>query len=312
MGGGSGMLSGQMSQNQDARSGKAIEAADRQEAQGNFEFISNFERSLERCGRMADDALDWVYDTEMEVGTRSPDDQYKPAKINQRDAQGNPIGFQTGTGDHGTTISVGPSEQSQRDAANDFADSLMNIPGIPPKVIGLCVRLRNLGPIGDQIADVFDPTGGQQPLPPEVEQHMAASNDMIQKLTATVHALQNKLDAKIPEIESKERMHAADLDFKREQLAVEASIGAAKIGSAEAIQRLDIETALIAEERGRAAEQAAEAEAQASDQGHEAGLQGASQAHEAALQAADHQHQVSQQQSAQDAAAAEPDATGTP
>jgi hypothetical protein len=305
-----GMLNGQRSQNQDAKSGKAIEALDRQESQGTYVFISNFERALERAGRLADDALDWVYDTDnREVGTRSPDDKYSPAVINQKDPRGNPVGFQTNKGDHGVTISVGPSEQSTRDAANDFVDTLMNIPGIPPKIMGLAVRLKALGPIGDQIADAFDPQGGAPPIPPAVQQHMAQSNEMVAKLTQAVNTLQMKLDAKIPELQSKERMHAQDLDFQREKLAVEASIGAAKIGSAEAIERLNIETDLINKERGLASTQIHEKTMQAADQLHQAGMQQAGaaadagaqasdQAHEAATQGSDQAHQAGMQDSA--------------
>lgn len=297
-----GMLNGQKSQNADAKSGKAIEALDRQENQGTYIFVSNYERAIARVGRQLEQGLGWCYDAPTEVGLRAADETYSQEKINQVDAKGQPIGFHTSTGDHATTISVGPNDDSTRDAANDFAETLMNIPGIPPKVLALCVRLRNLGPIGDQIAEAIDPNGDEA-IPPAVAQHMAQSNEMVQKLTAEVHKLAFQLEAKVPELQSRERMHAQDLDFKREQLAVEASIGAAKIGSTEAIERLDIETQLIANERGAAAE-AAENDAA---RGHEAGLQGAAQAHEQAQQESAQGHQASLAASGQAADAASQD-----
>ncbi len=323
----SGMLNGQRSQNADAKSGKAIEALDRQESQGTFVFVSNYERGLARVGRMLQQGLGWCYDSPREVGLRDAADKPSVEKINQVDEQGNKYGFHTSTGDHATTISVGPSDDSTRDAADDFVESIMNIPGIPPKIMGLAVRLKNLGPIGDEIANVFDPPEGGPQIPPQLQMQM-------QGLSQENNDLKFKLAAKIPDIQSKERMHAMDLDFKREQLAVEASIGAAKIGSAQAIERLDIETALIAKERGTAQDNAASLqaqhldnaheagmaaaehhrsmEAQASDQAHQRATAQAGQAHDSAMQGSQQVHQsglqADAQQAAADAAAAEPEA----
>jgi hypothetical protein len=297
-----GMMNGNRRQNLDARSGKALEELDKQENQGTYIYVSNYERFIARIGRMLEQGLTWCYDTPRDAGMRGPDDKHSVEKINQVDAAGRKVGFHTSIGDHSTTISVGPSDDSTRDAANDFADTLMAIPNIAqthPQAVGKAIRLRNLGPIGDQLADIFDPQGGPAPLPPAVQQHMAQSNEMVTKLTQRVNELTMAAMAKVPELQSKERMHAQDLDFQREKLAVEASIGAAKIGSAEAIERLNVETAIIAQERGQAAEQLHEKVMQAADQAHEAGMQQAGAQNDAGAQASDQQHQAGMQSDAQ-------------
>lgn len=287
-----GLLNGNRGQNADAKSGKALEELDKQENQGTFVFISNYERFLARCGRMLEQGLTWCYDSPRDAGMRSADDKYSSEPINQCDASGNKIGFHTSIGDHQTTISVGPSDDSTRDAADDFAETLINVPGCPPNVIGMAVRLKNLGPIGDKIADVFDPPQGPGAIPPALQQQMGALNQ-------TVQELQFQLKAKIPEIRSKERMFALELDFKREQLAVEASVGAAKIGSAAAIDRLTIETDLIAQERGTAAGNQADLQSQHLAQAHEAGMTAMDQAHERNVQGAAQAHERATASSAQ-------------
>ncbi len=312
-----GMSNGRSGQNLDARSGKALEKLNEQEAQGTFVFISNYERGLARCGRMLEQGLTWCYCGPREAGMRSPADVYSSEKINQVDPSGNPVGFHTSHGDHATTISVGPSEQSERDAADDFVDTLFATPGMPQAILSLAVRLKHLGPIGDEIAEALDPKGAQPPPSPQVQQQLQQIPLLQQELQKAQFALQ----AKLPEIASKEKLAAADLDFKREQLAVEASIGAAKIGSAQAIERLDIETDTIAKERGMTADAIAQqadhahelamqqgaqqhqADMQSSAQGADAAAQGIDQAADAGSQARDHAHKKDMQGSQQVAAA---------
>lgn len=176
-------------QRQNQKSGIALERMEQSADQGNFHFIDNFDIALERAGRMMDRALDIVYDTPREVGLRSETDEYSTMKINERDPQtGDPIGFHTGRGDHGVTISTGPSYQSQRDAADDFLDKLSQNEVVFPRIADLVVKLKNLGPIGDEIAKRLAPPDGGS-VPPEVAAQVQAAQQQIGEMQAEIERL---------------------------------------------------------------------------------------------------------------------------
>jgi hypothetical protein len=312
MGIGNGMVSGKGNQSLDAKSGKAIDAMDRQEAQGTYAYFSNFEKGLERTGRMLEDALDWCYDTPRDVGSRAPDDTYSSLKINQpvKDAQGNVSQFNTDDGDHGTTISVGPSEQSTRDAADDFVNTIMEMPNAPPKAIALGIRLKNLGPIGDELAKVFDP----QDAGPDPQQQIGQLTQELQKAHAFGQAEFQKNQTKQPEIDAKIAIAKMQEETKR-------VLGLATINAQQAQKKLDAELGIVdtkvdqAHDIGMenlkhgnkkelaAGQQAHEQAAQASDQTADAASQDSAQDHATETQASDQEASADSQQSAQDASA---------
>lgn len=196
-------------QDSNARSGVAIKALDSQSNQGSYHFIDNYDRALEHAGRILNDLLDVTYDTPREIGIRKPNDEYAVAQI---------AGL-TEQGEHDVTISTGPSFQSQRDAVEKFADTLAQSE-LFPRIADLVVKLRNLGPIGDEIAKRLTPPefaaqDGQEALPPQAvqalqqaQQQLQAINAYAQQLEAKASELQQTLDAKQMEIASRERIAA--------------------------------------------------------------------------------------------------------
>jgi hypothetical protein len=313
MGVGNGMVSGKGNQSLDAKSGKAIDALDRQESQGTFVYIANFERGLERGGRLLDAALDWCYDTPREVGSRSPDDSYSSEKINQpvQGADGQPTQFNTADGDHGVTISVGPSDQSTRDAAEDVVEQIVGMPNPPPKAIALAIKLKNLGPIGDELAKVFDP---DTPDPKIAQQQVAGLQAELQKAHAYGQMLFEQIQTKQPELNVK-------LEIARMQEETKRVLGLATINAEQAQQKLDKELGIVDDAVGRVHEAnmenlkhgnkkelaaqatAADRTAQGSDQAHDTASQAADQAHEAAQATQAQGAAADSQESAQDATA---------
>jgi hypothetical protein len=312
MGIGNGMVSGKGNQSLDAKSGKAMEAMDRQEAQGTFVYFSNFEKGLERTGRMVEGGLAWCYDTPREVGNRAPDDTYSSLKINQpdKDAQGNQTQFNTEDGDHGTSISVGPSDLSTRDAADDLVTQIVGMPNPPPKAIALAIRLKNVGPIGDELAKVFDP----EQTGPDPAQQIGQLQQELQKAHAFGQEQFQKLQSKQPEIDARVAIAKMQEETKR-------VLGLATIDAGQAKAKLDAELGITddkldrAHELNKLATQHADAtelqagaaandrQAQASDQDASATAQDSAQAHQAD-QATQAQGAASDaQESAQDAAA---------
>lgn len=179
-------------QRQNEKSGRALDRIEQSSDEGNFHFEDAYNAAIERAGKIMDRALGLVYDTPRDHGLRDEAGEYTIAKINQMDEQGNPVGFHTSTGDHGVTISVSPSNNSQREEANDFISQLVAHPEIlgasAPKVVALLVKLKNLGPIGDQIARLIDPDMGGDALPPEVAQKLQQAQAIIQQLQAELQA----------------------------------------------------------------------------------------------------------------------------
>src|SRR5690606_24291807 len=88
--------------------------------------------------------------TPRDVALRKPDDATELVRIN--DPASKDL-LDTTTGRHDVTISTGPSYESEREAASDFGDALAQNPQVFPLIADLVVKLKNVGPVGDQIAD---------------------------------------------------------------------------------------------------------------------------------------------------------------
>jgi len=175
-----GLLNG--TSDSDAKSGIALQTLDAQESTGNFHFIDNLDIALENGGRQLNELLSPVYDGTRQVGMRTLAGEQRQETINALDAAGNPTGFHTDVGDHDVDISTGPSAVNQAMAAADFAEQLMKEPAFAGKVMDLIIKLRNLGPLGDEMAKRFapDPNG----IPPAIAQQIQELQQMVNQLQA--------------------------------------------------------------------------------------------------------------------------------
>lgn len=227
-----------------AKSGKAIQALDVQSDQGNFHFVDNFDRALAHAGRIINDMIPYVYDTPRDVAIRKRDDSSASVRINEpyQNASGQQEVYDTTKGEHEVTISTGPSYQSQREEANAFADIIAQRPEIFSVIGDLVVKLKNLGPIGDEIADRLTPPqfrdkGKEDPqaLKAQLEQAGQAIDLMKAELTEAA----KKLEAKGGEIQSKEKIAFAEIESKERIEAVKADIERAKIIADNALANLE-------------------------------------------------------------------------
>jgi hypothetical protein len=150
-----------MAQRQNEKSGVALKQIQAQMQRGNFHFLDHFEMALCRTGEILCDLLPHYDDTAREVTVRRGDGT--PALVRVNDPN-DPQSVQTNQGLHDVTVSTGPQADSEREAASDFADLLMGSEAMAPVVADLAVRLKDLGPIGDQIADRLHAM-----LPPHVQ-----------------------------------------------------------------------------------------------------------------------------------------------
>jgi chaperonin cofactor prefoldin len=238
-----------------AQSGVAIKRLDDQSSQGCFHFIDNFDGFLEHMGRIMDDLIDSTYDTKRDVGIRTSADEHKVVRINEpfRDPKtGEEYHYRIGEGTHSVTITTGPSFQSEREAANEFADALAQNPQIMPRIADLVVKLKNLGPIGDEIAERLVPPDvaaqkGQQgpPLPPQAQQMMAAQKQQLMQQAQMIAELKQQLDAKLPDIQAKKDIVAIQEETKRQAIQSQIRIAELQAGVQKAVTLLETQVGAI-------------------------------------------------------------------
>lgn len=198
-------------QRRSEKSGVALEKVDDMESLGSYHFIDRYENCfLHNLGWQINQLIPKIYDTKRDMALAMPDGKRKVMTlvgntshpIDDRgvyDVQGLPAEhMHTGIGDFDLTVSTGPSYDSERDEQSEFVDQLIdNIPNLPQpgtpaaKVLALGIRMRpTLGPIGKEIADVFDPPDPNN-LPPEAQaliNQLQSSMQALQQENAALHA----------------------------------------------------------------------------------------------------------------------------
>lgn len=218
-----GLSSGHPGQDTSARSGIALKTLAAQTYEGNYHFIDSYANAVKLAGRIIDDLIPVTYDTIRDQALRKPDDTQAMVRLhdpNFVDPQGQSKLLDTSVGDHQVTISTGPTQDSQRDAVDDFLNSivsneqivglaLQNPQSTAAKLLAMAIKLKNLGPLGDQIADDVAPQKQQQ-IPPEVQAQMGQMQQKLEQATALVGHLQQELKEKTQmktmELRSKERI----------------------------------------------------------------------------------------------------------
>lgn len=304
-------------QRKNQKSGVALDRIESSGQKGSFHFVDHLDGMITRVGVMLDELIPHYDDTIGEVTIRKPDEQSATQKINDPD---DPDAIPVSSDHrHDITLSVGPAKESERQASSEFADSIVQNPKIaevigPQKaseLIALAIRLKDVGPIGDEMADLIapKPEDGAPPTPDQVAQLQATAeqlqqeNQQLQQQLANGPVEKAKIDAA-----SRERIALAQIDAKRADN--ETKLAVAELGAK--VDRL----ALFLEERARLGVQLHEASQAAHDRAHEAALAAmdhahslaaGEQAHEQGLEAGEHGADLAMQQAehAQEIAPAE-------
>lgn len=231
-------------QRQNEKSGVALDKIQSQQAIGSFHFTDNFDRAIENAGRQLDELITEVMDTPRQVGTRAPDDSHQlmhviPGGQPPQQQPGEPPVdpkdvFDPTKGDFGVTISTGMSYQSQREEASAFVDLLVQNIGelpIPPQakatLLARAVSLKDIGPIGDELAKILDPQGDGEPLPPQAQQAIAD----LQKQLQAAHQAGLEMSQKNSELEfdKKAQITKNQGEFAITKLKIEAGVAEAEI-----------------------------------------------------------------------------------
>lgn len=291
------------------KSGIALEKIQTQESIGSFHFTDNYDRMLENIGWQLNEAMGLYYDTARSVPASKKDGTHHLLRINDQPyAVQNPQAEHVqihadgeDAGEYGVTIATGPSYESQREQASSFVDLLLqNLqqlpvpPAVATQILALAIRLKDIGPIGEQIAELLQPPNQDQ-IPPQAQAAIAQAQGIIQQLQQELAKLTMERDAKI--LDHKARIEVEKMKQETqvalEKLKLETQVTIAEINT-KSQQTLDREQftrdvwsethsaahdfALQAHEQDHEKDVAAmqaqiQKEAQASDQVHQAGMQ---------------------------------------
>jgi len=303
-------------QRRNEKSGVALKQIDESAQKGTFHFIDHYEMSVTRAAVIIDDLIPHYYDAARDLTVRKPDDTPVQVRVNDpnQPAQASsgkpfPYGEQPSIGPetHDVTLSTGPSFDSEREAANDFSDVIVNnieriaqVAGqsAAAKIIALSIKLKNIGPLGNEMADIISPP--EQDGQPNAAQLMQEN----QQLKGAVQQLQQEADDNKTKFVIAQ--HGDALKFQVEQIKAQTAITVAEISSksAEAVADMKAQIQVLSTLIGTSHEERlAEKEHQTglADQlhtaAHEVGM--AAMEHHQAQQLADQQHQQTLEQGQQ-------------
>ncbi len=277
------------------KSGVALKKIEQAGQRGSFHFVDNYHGMLRQVGIVCEDLFDKVYDTPREVGVRLPNERSQATIIN---TPSNPQSIST-RGSHLVTVSTGVAYDSQREMASDFADALLQSP-MAPRIADLAVKLKGLGPIGDEIATRLVPPefaheGEEDGAidPARVQQQAAMAVQRLQQVEALAQQMKQALDT---DREKQKAQVAIELIKANLAIRLERMRSAAKIETARITSQADADTL--------AAEASEERIALALDHAHAASEAQLERAHDVILQ------QLGGQPAAAAAAVTAPSAVG--
>jgi hypothetical protein len=181
------------------KSGAALKRIDAATQRGAFHFVDHYDLMIQHVGTILEDLIDKVYDTARDLTLRDAYQHTRVVRVNDPTVP-KPISTQ---GTHQVTVSAGPSFESEREAASAFADQLAANPEIFRLIGPMVVKLKNLGPIGDDIAkalEVLQPPELRpqaQQADPRAVAMLRQAEAMIEGLSKRVQELQAMIDAQL-------------------------------------------------------------------------------------------------------------------
>ena len=212
-------------------SGKAINFRQQQTDTANFHFQDNLTRSIGHSAWDINNAMKAVYDGPRVVRIVGEDDAHKVVKINQEfEEDGETKKYDFSVGKYDVIATSGPSFQSKRQEAAQLLVQLANVAPIimnaAPDLVMKTLDVPYAQEISDRLKktlppELQEPEDGEQKIPPEVAQKMAALMQQHEMLTQALNAAQQKLEAKSVETESRERVEAAKIALETQKLELE-------------------------------------------------------------------------------------------
>lgn len=292
-------------QRRNEKSGVALKQIESSRQKGSFHFYDHYKDMVRQVAVITEDLMTPIYDTARDVGTRQANETAKTVRIND---SADPESIDT-RGDYLVTVSTGPSFDSQRDEASDFADTLAQNPQVFPLIGPMIVRLKKLGPIGDEIAEALEvlqppelrakKQEGKPPDPRQLAAELAQVKQQLQQASEFIKTEQAKSQGQL-----QGKQIDAQADAQKAQATIAADMERARMDGEIKLRiaAMDNETKLRIEElklRGlamqgeldmaeAALQRASGIEQQQAKQGHEQGM--ARMGHEASMQQGEQGH----------------------
>ena len=306
-------------QRQNEKSGVALDKIQTQQAIGSYHFTDNFDRALENCGRQLNELITVVMDTPRQVSGRMADDSHKmihvaPGGKKMQGIEGEDSVFDPTKGQFAETVSTGISYDSQRQEASQTVDLIIqNLatlpidPHVKPKILSLGIKLKDIGPIGDELSKILDPEPDGGPIPPQAQQAIAQGQQQLQALNAHAQQLEQELGKYQFEAKAKVVEHQGKMEEIAAKGQADMALEDKKLLTQITVAEISTKSQILSEREAALND----LEAQLHAQSHEIAMQKDQQAHAQDLaaqqaqqqsQLTDQQAQNQSQQSAQDAA----------
>lgn len=206
----------------------ALDKIDQSSQKGTFHFVDHYEGMIRQTGVVIETAFDTFYDARRKISIRKADDSTGTIWIN--DPQNREAISVKGR--HTVTVSSGPDFDSTREAASEFADSLLGNdklmmvlgPGKAQQIAALAVKLKvretGIGAIGEQIVDIIDPKPGKEQTPEQLARQNAELQQQVQQLTQMVQAAKQEIDSGLAKEREKTQrdVFLADMEQRFERM----------------------------------------------------------------------------------------------
>jgi len=232
-------------QRDNEKSGVALDKIQQQEAMGSLHFVDAYEAAISRAGRIIEAYIPVCYDREdREMGLQMANDSRKIIRANTPEPYladpktGERQQYLIGDEEHDVAISAGPSYQSQREEAGKYLDTLIgNIQEITQicgaqaaaKLLSLATQMRELGPLGDEMADVLNPEkAGEQAQLQGMQHQLQQQGLLTQQLQDELQKLQlekagkvidNQFKMQLQKMEDENKLAIAEISTKAQQLS---------------------------------------------------------------------------------------------
>lgn len=195
------------------QSGKAIQELQAQSNEGNYHWSAGLTVALEHYYRAVWDLCQKEYDGPQVVDILRANGTAEGVWINKefvagQDADGKDIkrNHRISDGMYSITVTVGASQDTQRKEQAAKIDTLMKY--LPPEMVAqtadLWLKLHDLGPLGEELADRLTPQQYRDPNDPQsAVQKLMQATQQITVMQQLIQKLQQIIQTKQPELELK-------------------------------------------------------------------------------------------------------------
>lgn len=212
-------------------SGVAIQNRVKEGDVSNMHFGDNLNRSIAHVGKIILSMWPEIYDTARIIRTLGEDDEPKAVGINGAMAPDQDRVYDLNAGRYDVSVVAGPSFTTRRQETEQMMDRLMQANPQLVQIMGDLMFKYSDVPGADVIAErmkkmiamthpqLLEDDKGQPQIPPQVMAKVQQMQQQMQQMQLEGQALQQKVDSKQMELESKERIA---LDNNKTTIAVAA------------------------------------------------------------------------------------------